>query len=288
MTLVMRFKEYALLMRLHRPIGIFLLLWPALWGLWFASAGHPDPLVLTVFVLGVVLMRSAGCVINDYADRSFDPHVARTRDRPIAAGRLPPREALGLFVVLCLIAFALVLLLNWLTVALAAVGAFLAATYPFLKRYTSLPQFYLGAAFGWSIPMAFAAQTGGVPALAWILFAANVCWSVAYDTAYAMVDRDDDLKIGVKSTAILFGRYDRLMVGVFHLAALALLATAGRAAGLGMLYHAGLAVAAGLAAYQQYLIRDRTPEGCFKAFLNNNYFGAVVFAGLALEYLIVL
>ncbi len=279
-----RLREYALLMRLHRPIGIFLLLWPTLWGLWFAAQGRPDPRVLVVFVLGVVLMRSAGCVINDYADRHFDPYVERTRDRPLAAGRVTPREALTLFVVLCLAAFALVWLLNRLTVVLAAVAALLAATYPFLKRYTNLPQFYLGAAFGWSIPMAFAAETGGVPVLAWVLFVANVCWSVAYDTAYAMVDRDDDRKIGVKSTAILFGRYDRVLIGVFHAGALAALAVAGALAGRGALYYVGLSVAASLALYQQSLLRARDRDGCFRAFLNNNWFGAAVFAGLALDY----
>lgn len=284
MTLAARLKEYALLMRLHRPIGIFLLLWPALWGLWFAAEGRPDPKVLVIFVLGVVLMRSAGCVINDYADRDFDPHVARTRDRPLAAGRVTPREALALFALLCLAAFGLVLLLDWLTVALAVVAAWLATSYPFLKRYTHLPQFYLGAAFGWSIPMGFAAQTGGVPAIAWVLFAANVCWAVAYDTAYAMVDRDDDRRIGVKSTAILFGRYDRLLIGVFHAAALVLLAAAGALAERGALYYGGLAAAAALALYQQLLIRTRSRDGCFRAFLNNNWFGAAVFAGLALDY----
>jgi 4-hydroxybenzoate polyprenyltransferase len=273
-----------LLVRLHRPIGILLLLWPTLWALWIAGQGQPDRLVFTVFVLGVVLMRSAGCVMNDYADREFDPHVERTRDRPIAAGRVSPKEALALFVVLCLIAFALVLTMNRLTVLLSFAGAFLAATYPFMKRFTSLPQFYLGAAFGWSIPMAFAAQTGTVPALAWLLFAANVFWSVAYDTAYAMVDREDDLKVGVKSTAILFGTYDRLMVGLSHAVTLGLLAFTGFIAGLSMLYYAGLAVAAGFAMYQQYLTRDRTRDGCFRAFLNNNWFGAAVFAGLLMHY----
>jgi len=279
-----RVHDYARLMRLHRPIGIFLLLWPTLWGLWFAAQGRPDPLVLTVFVLGVVLMRSAGCVINDYADRDFDPRVERTRDRPVAAGRVTPTEALALFVVLCLIAFGLVLLLNWLTIALSVAGALLASTYPFLKRYTHLPQFYLGVAFGWGIVMAFAAQTNAVSTLAWALFLANVFWSVAYDTAYAMVDREDDIRIGVKSTAILFGAYDRLMVGVFHAATLGLLVVAGLMAGRGMLYYLGLAVAAGLAVYQQRLIRKRTRAGCFKAFLNNSWFGAAVFAGLVLDY----
>ena len=285
MSLWSRFREYALLMRLHRPIGILLLLWPTLWALWIAGLGQPDRLVFTVFVLGVVLMRSAGCVMNDYADREFDPHVERTRDRPIAAGRVSPKEALALFVVLCLIAFALVLTMNRLTIMLSFAGAFLAATYPFMKRFTSLPQFYLGAAFGWSIPMAFAAQTGAVPPIAWMLFAANIFWSVAYDTAYAMVDREDDLKVGVKSTAILFGAQDRLMVGLSHVVTLGLLAFTGFIAGLGMLYYAGLAVAAGFATYQQYLMRDRTRDGCFRAFLNNNWFGAAVFAGLMLHYL---
>lgn len=276
---------YALLMRLHRPIGILLLLWPTLWGLWFASAGRPDLHVLAVFVLGTVLMRSAGCVINDYADRGFDPYVERTRERPLATGRVTPRAALVLFVALCLGAFALVLTLNRLTILLSIVGAFLAATYPFLKRYTHLPQFYLGAAFGWSIPMAFAAQTGAVPALAWWLFAANVCWAVAYDTAYAMVDRDDDLRIGVKSTAILFGRYDRLLIGACHAAALALLTVAGVLDMRGPLYYAGLAGAAALALQQQWLVRARERDGCFRAFLANNRFGAAIFLGLLLDFL---
>jgi len=234
MNIAMKLKDYAQLMRLHRPIGILLLLWPTLWALWIAGQGRPDPHIFVVFVLGVVLMRSAGCVINDYADRDFDPHVERTRDRPVAAGRVSPREALALFAVLCLIAFALVLTLNRLTILLSFAGAFLAATYPFLKRYSHLPQFYLGMAFGWGIPMAFAAQTGGVPGLAWILFVANIFWAVAYDTAYAMVDRDDDLKVGVKSTAILFGRHDRALIFVFHMVTIALLALTGALAGLGL------------------------------------------------------
>ncbi len=281
-----RLREYVLLTRLNRPIGILLLLWPTLWGLWFAARGLPGWHVLLVFVAGVVLMRSAGCVVNDYADREFDPHVERTRTRPIAAGRISAREALALFAVLALIAFALVLTLNRLTIALSFAGAFLAASYPFLKRYTHLPQFYLGMAFGWGIPMAFAAQTGTVPALAWILFAANVCWSVAYDTAYAMVDREDDLRVGVKSTAILFGRADRAMIGLFHAGTLSLLAAAGVVAGIGLLYYLGLAAAALHAGYQQWLIRDRERGACFRAFLSNNIFGAAVFAGLALDRLI--
>ncbi|MBI5612713.1 MAG: 4-hydroxybenzoate octaprenyltransferase [Gammaproteobacteria bacterium] len=279
-----RFLDYLILMRLHRPIGIFLLLWPTLWGLWFASAGRPDLLILTVFVLGVVLMRSAGCVINDYADRAIDPQVARTRDRPLAAGRVTPRAALTLFVALCLSAFALVLLLNSLTIALSFVAALLAVSYPFLKRYTHLPQFYLGAAFGWSIPMAFAAHTGSVPALAWLLFAATVLWAVAYDTEYAMVDRDDDRRIGVKSTAILFGAWDRAMIGVSHASTLGLLAWAGALTGRGGFYYAGLGAAAGLAVHQLWLIRARDRDACFRAFLHNNRFGAVIFIGLAVDY----
>jgi len=280
-----RLELYARLMRLDRPVGIFLLLWPALWGLWFAAHGWPVPKVLTVFVLGVVLMRSAGCVINDFADRDFDPHVARTRNRPIAAGRVSPREALALFAILGLGAFLLVLQLNGLTIALSFVGAFLAISYPFLKRVTHLPQFYLGAAFGWAIPMAFAAQTGSVPSLAWVLFAANVFWSVAYDTAYAMVDRDDDRRIGVKSTAILLGRYDRLAIGLCHAVTLVLLVLAGTLAERGAIYFFGLLVAAVIAVYQQWMIRAREPALCFRAFVGNNWFGAAVFAGLFASYL---
>lgn len=286
MNLNQRLHEYARLMRLDRPIGILLLMWPTLWGLWAASEGDPDLLVLFVFVAGVVLMRSAGCVINDYADRDFDPHVERTRHRPLAAQRMTTREALALFVVLCLIAFVLVLQLNTLTIALSFVGAFLAASYPFMKRFTHLPQFYLGVAFGWSIPMAFAAQTGTIPPVAWVMFFANMFWSVAYDTAYAMVDREDDLKVGVKSTAILFGRWDRLMIALTHLSCLVLLAQAGLMQKLGALYYLGLLAAAGLAVYQQGLIYRREARQCFKAFLNNNWFGAAVFAGLVLDYMV--
>jgi len=279
-----RLRDYARLMRLDRPIGILLLLWPVLWALWIAAAGKPALPVFVVFVIGVVLMRSAGCVINDYADREFDPQVERTRDRPLAAGRVSPREALVLFVVLALSAFALVLLMNRLTILLSFVGALLAVSYPFMKRWTHLPQFYLGAAFGWGVPMAFAAQTGAVPAEAWILFGATLCWAVAYDTAYAMVDRDDDVRVGVKSTAILFGRADRLMIALFHALTLALLAWAGARAGLGLTYYIGLLLAAGLAVWQQWLMRTRSRDGCFRAFLNNNWFGVAVFFGLMLDY----
>ncbi|HEX7043557.1 MAG TPA: 4-hydroxybenzoate octaprenyltransferase [Burkholderiales bacterium] len=279
-----RLRDYASLMRIDRPIGTLLLLWPTLWALWFAAGGVPDLHILAVFVVGTFLMRSAGCVINDYADRDFDPYVARTRDRPLAARRITTREALVLFVVLSLVAFALVLTLNRLTILLAVAGAFLATSYPFLKRWTHLPQFYLGVAFGWGIPMAFAAQTNALPPLAWVVLAANICWAVAYDTAYAMTDRADDLKIGVKSTAILFGRHDRLMVGLFHAATLALLGLAGFMTERGILYYTGLAMAAALAVQQQFRIRRREPAECFRAFLENNRFGAVVFLGLALDY----
>ena len=286
MIVAARLREYALLMRLHRPIGILLLLWPTLWGLWVASHGQPDILVLGVFVLGVVLMRSAGCVINDYADRDFDPLVERTRNRPLAAKRISTREALTLFVVLCLVAFVLVLQLNRLTILLSFAGVFLAASYPFMKRYTYLPQVYLGAAFGWSIPMAFAAQTGEVPTVAWVMFFANLFWAVAYDTAYAMVDRQDDVKVGVKSTAILFGKWDRHMIALAHLSSLVLLVVAGRLADLGGFFYLALIAATGLAAYQQKLIYKRDPQLCFKAFLNNNWFGATIFAGLVLNYMV--
>ena len=272
-------------MRLHKPIGIYLLLWPTLWALWIAGEGRPDLLVLLVFVLGVALMRSAGCVINDYADRDFDQHVARTRDRPIVAGEVSPAEALLLFFSLSTAAFLLVLLMNSLTVWLSLAGGLLAASYPFMKRYTHLPQVYLGAAFGWAVPMAFAAQTGEVPRTAWLLFIATVLWATAYDTMYGMVDREDDRKIGVKSTAILFGDADRAIIGVIQLLALFALALTGQAAGLGAYYYFGLLLAAGLALYQQFLIRERRPEQCFKAFLNNNWFGAVVFAGIILDFL---
>lgn len=279
-----RLHQYAQLTRINRPIGAFLLLWPTLWALWIAAAGVPDLPVLLVFVLGVLLMRSAGCVINDYADRKVDPHVRRTRERPIAAGRVAPAEALRLFVVLCVAAFALVLLMNFLTVALSVVAVALAAVYPFMKRYTYLPQVVLGAAFGWAVPMAFAAQTGTLPQVAWVVFVANVLWATAYDTIYAMVDRDDDLRIGVKSTAILFGDMDRPMVALLQALVLFALVMVGQDQELGIWYYLGLAVAAAFAGYEQFLIRDRSREGCFRAFLHNNWFGAAVFAGLALDY----
>jgi 4-hydroxybenzoate polyprenyltransferase len=277
-----KFIDYLVLMRLHKPIGIWLLLWPTLWALWFAAGGVPPVKVLVIFVLGTVLMRSAGCVINDFADRDFDPHVERTKDRPVAAGRVTPGEAIRLFVVLCLIAFGLVTQLNMATVALSVPAVALAASYPYAKRFHGLPQAHLGLAFAWGIPMAFAATGQGVP-WAWcgVLMLATVLWAVAYDTFYAMVDRDDDLRIGVKSSAILFGNNDRVITAVLQVATLLLLGVAGR--DLGLWYAAGLAVAAALAAYQQWLIKDGDRARCFKAFLNNSYFGAAVFAGLALD-----
>jgi len=283
-----RARQYALLMRFDKPIGIFLLLWPTLWALWIASAGRPDPLVFTVFVLGVVLMRAAGCVMNDYADRGFDPHVARTRDRPIAAGRVSPREALLLFAGLCLAAFMLVLLTNRLTVQLSLVAVVLAASYPYMKRITYLPQVHLGLAFGWAVPMAFAAQTGELPPReAWLLLVATVLWATAYDTMYAMVDRDDDIRVGVKSTAILFGAADRLMIGILQLVLMGVLLIVGHRLELSWAYYTGLAVAAGFALYQQYLIRKRVPADCFRAFLNNNWFGMAVYCGLVAHYLFI-
>ncbi len=279
-----RLYQYLVLVRLNRPIGIFLLLWPALWALWLAGSGQPPWPVVLIFVLGVVLMRSAGCAINDYADRHFDGQVARTRQRPLATGRVSPGEAIGVFVVLSLLAFVLVLQLNWQTIALSVVALALTVIYPFMKRFTHLPQLFLGAAFGWAIPMAFTAVTGSIPNYAWILFAATLIWALIYDTQYAMVDRADDLRIGIKSTAILFGRYDRLAIALLQILMLGLLLWVGQTAGLGVFYQLGLLTAAGLAIYQHYLIRNREPKLCFQAFLNNNYFGMAVFLGLAFDY----
>jgi 4-hydroxybenzoate polyprenyltransferase len=279
-----KLKQYWLLARFDRPIGTLILLWPTLWALWVAGDGKPDGLVLTVFVLGVVLMRAAGCVINDYADRDFDPHVERTKQRPIAAGKVKPKEALILFAVLCLIAFGLVLLMNIYTILLSFIGAFLAASYPFMKRYTHLPQAYLGIAFGWAVPMAFAAQRGDIPLVAWLMYLAVMLWALVYDTMYAMVDKDDDLKIGVKSTAILFGDYDRHIMAILQTIIIGLLIAVGVLAQLQWLYYLGVAVATGLCGYQQKLIFHRQKAACFKAFLNSNWFGLAVFLGLLLSY----
>ena len=276
--------QYARLARVHQPIGSLLLLWPTLWALWIAGAGKPDAVVVLVFVAGVFVMRSAGCVMNDFADRRIDPHVRRTMNRPIASGRVGPREALALFAALCLVGFGLVLTLNWLAVKYSFAAVALAASYPFMKRWTYLPQVHLGVAFGWGIPMAFAALANAVPPLAWLLLTGVVAWAVAYDTMYAMVDREDDVKVGVRSTAILFGDADRFFVGLSQVAVLAVLVLAGRQAGLGVFYAAATALSALLFLYQQYLIRDREPAACFKAFLNNNWVGAVVFAGIVADY----
>ena len=279
-----RIIQYALLARVHQPIGSLLLLWPTLWALWIAGAGKPDAAVVLVFVAGVFVMRSAGCVMNDFADRRIDPHVRRTMNRPIASGKVRPEEALGLFAVLCLVGFGLVLTLNWLAVTYSFAAVALAASYPFMKRWTYLPQVHLGVAFGWGIPMAFAALTNAVPPLAWLLLTGVVAWAVAYDTMYAMVDREDDLRVGVKSSAILFGDADRFFVGASQIAVLAVLVLAGRQAGFGVLYNAATALSALLFLYQQYLIRDREPGACFKAFLNNNWVGALMFAGIVADY----
>jgi 4-hydroxybenzoate polyprenyltransferase len=284
LRLAAQLREYALLMRLDRPIGTLLLLWPTLWALWIAAAGRPDPHVFLVFVAGVFLMRSAGCVMNDFADRDIDPHVERTRDRPLARGTVAPLEALLLAGALGVTAFGLVLTMNQLTVLLALAGAVLTIAYPFLKRVTHLPQVWLGASFGWSVPMAFAAQTGAVPPLAWLMFIAVVLWAVVYDTMYAMVDREDDLKLGVRSTAILFGENDRHIIAGMQALVLLALWRVGVQAGLGDWYHAALLAAAGMSLWQQHLIRERHPDRCFRAFLNNNYYGMAVFIGIVLHY----
>lgn len=278
-------EHYWRLARFDKPIGTLILLYPALWALWIASDGKPNLLVLIVISLGVIVMRAAGCVINDYADRNFDPHVERTKLRPIAAGKISPKAALIFFTALCLLAFSLVLLLNQFTILLSFVGAFLAASYPFMKRYTHLPQAYLGVAFGWAVPMSFAAQLNEIPNVAWVLYLAVILWALVYDTMYAMVDKDDDLKIGVKSTAILFGKYDRQIMGALQIIILLLLFTVGQMKDLGSFYYLGLIAAAGFSIYQQKLIFHREKSACFKAFLNNNWFGLVVFVGLFLDYL---
>src|SRR5512141_1811016 len=279
-----RLREYARLMRLDRPIGIWLLLWPVLWALWISADGHPDERIFVLFVIGTFVMRSAGCVMNDFADREFDPHVRRTADRPLARQSVSPAEALALFGVLGIIALALLIPLNRPTQVLALIGGVLAVTYPFLKRFFALPQAYLGLAFSWSVPMAFAAQTGELPSIAWVLFVSGVLWTTAYDTIYAMVDREDDLVIGIRSSAILFGRADRGIIALLQLGSLAGLALVGYMSHMGRWYWTGLATAAALAAYQQYLIRHRNPTDCFRAFLNNNLFGLAIFGGILLDY----
>ncbi|MEJ2308683.1 MAG: 4-hydroxybenzoate octaprenyltransferase [Gammaproteobacteria bacterium] len=279
-----RLGLYAELIRLNRPIGIFLLLWPGLWALWIAGDGQPPWWIVLIFIAGTALMRSAGCAINDYADRDFDGHVTRTRQRPVASGRIPAREALLVFVVLSLAAFALVFFLNTTTILMSFVAVALAAVYPFMKRFTHMPQLVLGMAFGWAVPMAFTALQEQVPPVAWVLFAAAVIWALIYDTMYAMVDREDDREIGIKSTAILFGRHDRLIIGLLQILMLALLGVAGVLAGLGFFYWLGLAAGGLLFLYQQWLIREREPADCFRGFLNNNWFGMSIFLGIAADY----
>ena len=281
-----RVSLYIQLVRLNRPIGILLLLWPTLWALWIAGEGRPDALIVAVFVIGTALMRSAGCAINDYADRDFDAHVKRTAQRPLAAGKISTREAVAVAAMLALIAFALVwLFLNRLTIYLSFIALFLAASYPFSKRFFAMPQAYLGIAFGFGMPMAFAALTGQVPTLAWWLVLANIFWTIAYDTEYAMVDRDDDIRIGINTTALLFGKYDVAAVMLCYLLTLLLLTLIGHGLGMGWPYAIGLVVATVVALYHYTLIRYREREKCFKAFLHNNWFGAAVFAGIAADYL---
>jgi 4-hydroxybenzoate polyprenyltransferase len=282
-----RLSLYFKLVRADRPIGILLLLWPTLWGLWIAADGKPDLTVLIVFIVGTILMRSAGCAINDYADRDFDAYVKRTSARPLASGRISSTEALIIAALLALIAFALVLIfLNRLTIYLSLAAAFLAASYPFTKRFLATPQAYLGIAFGFGIPMAFAAQTGAVPMLAWWLLVANVCWTVAYDTEYAMVDRDDDVKIGIKTTAILFSRFDVAAVMICYATFIGMMGMVGLDLHFSWAYWLGLGAAAVIAIYHFTLIRHRERDACFRAFLHNNWLGAAVFAGVVAQYLL--
>lgn len=286
MSMADRIKTYAQLMRLDKPIGILLLLWPMLWGLWFAAQGLPDWQILIIFVLGTVLMRSAGCVINDYADRKIDPHVERTKNRPMAAGRVSSKEALLLAAGLSICAFLLILPLTQLTILLSVPALFLAGTYPFTKRFFAMPQAYLGIAFSFGIPMAFAAQTDNLPPIIWILMLANLFWVIAYDTAYAIVDKPDDLKIGIQTSAITFGRFDVLGVMVCHACFIAIMLIIGQLQQMNLAYYAGLIGATGLIIYQYTLIRNRDRALCFKAFLHNNWVGMVVFAGIALDFFI--
>jgi len=271
--------HYLQLMRFDKPIGILLLLWPTLWALWVASDGVPNYKILTVFVLGVILMRAAGCVINDFADRKLDGFVKRTHKRPLAAGLVSAKEAIALFVGLCLIAFTLVLFLNRFTVLLSFVAVLFAFLYPFAKRFTYLPQFVLGLTFYWGVPMAFAAVNNSIPMIAWLIYLIGVLWAVAYDTMYAMVDREDDLEIGIKSTAVLFGNADRFVIGLLQVIILALLIWLGQLLIMGWIYHASILLVALLFSYQQYLIRHQRPQQCFQAFLNNNWVGLIIFIG---------
>lgn len=278
-----KLQAYSRLMRIDKPIGTLLLMWPTLWALWLANMAVPPISVLVVFVLGVIVMRAAGCVINDYADRKVDGHVQRTQNRPLPSGAVSSKEAKYLFVGLALVAFVLVLTMNLMTILLSVVGLALAWVYPFMKRYTHLPQVVLGAAFGWAIPMAWAAVSESLPFVCWLVFIANICWTVAYDTQYAMVDRDDDLKIGVKSTAILFGRFDKMIIGLLQLATLILMAWVGLLLQLNGAFYWSLLLAAALFVHQQRLIAQRERQPCFQAFLNNNYVGLVLFIGVLMN-----
>ncbi len=280
-----RVQEWGRLMRLDKPVGIWLLLWPALWALWIAGNGHPQPRILIIFLLGTVVMRSAGCVINDFADRNVDPYVKRTKDRPLAARRVGPREALVLFLVLASLALYLAFQLDFKTLRLASVGAALTVSYPFLKRFFPLPQFYLGLAFGWAVPMAYMAAAGRLSRVAWVLFVTAVLWACIYDTLYAMVDRDDDVKIGVKSSAILFADMDKLIVAIMQGMMLFALILVGRTMTFGNWYLTGVAAAAVFFLYQQWLIREREPSRCFRAFQNNHYVGLSIFIGVLLQYI---
>ena len=283
-AIINRLEQYGYLIRLDKPIGTLLLLWPTLWALWIAARGFPDGLVLFVFVIGVFLMRSAGCAINDFADRNFDAHVERTQNRPLATGKITAGEAILVFVVLALIAFSLLQLLNQLTIYMSFVGIALAASYPFMKRYHYMPQVHLGAAFGWAAPMAFTAQANEITPVTWLLFMSTILWTTAYDTMYAMADIKDDLKIGLKSTAILFGEADKLIIFVLQLLLLLTLVFIGQQSGLGLYFYASLIAGSGFLIYQQYLIKDRDPGNCFRAFLNNNWFGLTVFVGIVIDY----
>lgn len=279
-----KFNAYIRLMRLNKPIGIFLLLWPTLMALWIAGNGKPDAFISSIFIAGVIVMRSAGCVINDLADKEFDKSVARTKMRPLATGELTPKEAIQLFIFLILLALILVMQLNMLTIAMSIVALFLAMIYPFMKRYTAMPQIVLGAAFGWAVPMAFTAVNGQITPVTWLLYISTLLWALVYDTQYAMVDKEDDIKIGLNSTAILFGQWDRIVIGVLQLAVLALFTLLGYLLKFGKIYYLCLLMASVLALYQQYLIKDRLAPQCFKAFLNNNIFGGMIFLGVVFEY----
>ena len=280
-----KLKIYYHLMRLDKPIGIYLLLWPTLMALWIAGNGKPNPFIVMIFILGVIVMRSAGCVINDIADQNFDKSVTRTKNRPLAANLVSVKEAVILCMLLIGIAFILVLQLNILTIFMSVVALLLAASYPFMKRFTHLPQFILGAAFGFAVPMAFAALSNAIPTDALLLYLAAICWAVAYDTEYAMVDREDDLSIGLKSTAILFGRFDKIMIAIFHVLTLIFLAKLGYDLQLGKFYYCALVIGGSLVIYQQYLLKDRISQNCFKAFQNNHYFGLIILLGVMLAYL---